>query len=175
MIIETPEAYTARLLSLVGKDDAFRILATTPGRLLELIAGRTSEELAHRRAPGTWSVLQILAHLADAEIVGGWRFRSVLAADGAPLQAFDQDTWAEAFRYEETDAFHSWRLFEANRAALVALLGRVDRSRYAHFGMHEERGRESIEHLIRLYAGHDRNHLAQIERLLGGTKEAGPR
>ena len=112
-------------------------------------------------------MLQILAHLADAEIVGAWRFRSVLASDGVPLQAFDQNTWAAAFKYEETDPFQSWRLFEANRAALVALLRRVDQSRYAHFGMHEERGRESIEHLMRLNAGHDRNHLAQIERLLG--------
>jgi hypothetical protein len=167
MIIETPEAYTARLLSLVGKDDAFRILATTPGRLLELIGGRTREELAHKPEPTKWSVLQILAHLADAEIVGAWRFRSVLASDGVPLQAFDQNTWAAAFKYEETDPFQSWHLFEANRAALVALLRRVDPSRYVHFGMHEERGRESIEHLMRLYAGHDRNHLAQIERLVG--------
>ena len=173
MTTETPQAYTARLISLVGTDDGLRILATTPGRLLELIGGRTVQELSRKPEPTKWSVLQILAHLADAEIVGAWRFRSVLASDGVPLQAFDQNTWADAFKYEETDPFQSWRLFEANRAALIALLRRVDRSRYAHVGMHAERGKESIEHLIRLYAGHDRNHLAQIERLLDETKQAG--
>ena len=53
-----------------------------------------------------------------------------------------------------------------NRSATLSLLRRVDRALYANHGMHAECGKETIEHLIRLHAGHDLNHLTQIEALL---------
>jgi hypothetical protein len=163
---ETFEQYTARLLSYSAGRDPWVVLSSTGDKLRKLIEGRTREELS--RAPGAarWSVAQILAHLADAEVVAAWRFRSVLAEDAVALQPFDQNVWADAFRYDEVDAFDSIRLFEVNRTATLALVRRVDPARRNHHGMHAERGRESIEHLLRLYAGHDLNHLAQVERLL---------
>lgn len=160
---ETPQEYTARLLSLVGTADALAILSTTPRRLKELIAGRTIDELSRKPNPAKWSVTQILAHLADSEVAGAWRFRSVLASDGVALQPYDQNAWAEAFRYEHSDPFESCEAFGALRASLISLLKRVDTRLYANYGIHAERGKESIEHLIRLYAGHDLNHLQQIE------------
>jgi tRNA-binding protein len=163
---ESPQAYITRILANVGDEDAWTVIASTGRRLRELIAGRTVDDLSHTPEPGRWSVVQILAHLADAEVVAGWRLRSILACDGVPLQPFDQDAWAATFRYADTDPFESCQLFEVNRAALLALLRRVDRTRYANYGMHAERGRETIAHLIRLYAGHDLNHLRQIEGLV---------
>ena len=163
---ETPQAYTARLLGNVGEADPWTVISSTARRLRDLIAGRTVEELSRTPDPSKWTVVQILAHLADAEVVAGWRFRSILAWDGIPLQPFDQDAWATIFRYAETDPFESCQLFEVNRASLLALLERVDRERHANHGMHAERGRETIEHLIRIYAGHDLNHLRQIEALV---------
>ena len=165
---ETPVHYIARILSNVGPNDPWVVLATTARRLRELVAGRSVDELSRSADPSKWSVRQILAHLADAEIVAAWRFRSIMAADGVPLQPFDQDSWADTFRYAEADPFESLQLFEVTRAALLSLLRRVDRKLYANHGMHAERGQESIEHLVRLYAGHDLNHLGQIERLIGG-------
>ena len=109
----------------------------------------------------------MLAHLADAEMVTAWRVRSILASNGTPLQAFDQDAWAEAFKYGEVDPAESLRTFTAARASLLSLLARVDPSRHTHHGLHAERGEETIAHLIQLYAGHDINHLKQIEALVG--------
>ena len=108
----------------------------------------------------------MLAHLADAELVAAWRVRSVLASNGTPLQAFDQDAWASAFKYGEIDPAESLQTFTAARASLLSLLARVDPSRHTHHGQHAERGKESITHLIQLYAGHDINHLKQIEGLV---------
>jgi hypothetical protein len=108
----------------------------------------------------------VLAHLADAEVVTGWRIRSVLATDGTPLQAFDQDEWAAAFKYGEVDPAESLALFSAARGSLLSLLKRVDSARREHHGLHAERGRETIAHLIQLYAGHDLNHLKQIEAMV---------
>ena len=163
---ETPQQYISRILSFADGLDPWTVLSSTAGRLRSLTQGRSREELARTPDPSRWSVSQILAHLADAEVVAAWRVRSVLAHDGVALQAFDQNAWAEAFRYAEAAAAESLQLFEVNRSATLALLRRVDPARHSHHGLHAERGRESIEHLVHLYAGHDLNHIAQVERLL---------
>jgi hypothetical protein len=164
---ETPRQYMERLLGYVGDKDAWGILESTAPRLRAVVAGHSADALTRRPQPSHWSVAEILAHLADAEVVAAWRFRSVLATDNVPLQPFDQNTWAEAFRYDAADPGASLELFDVNRRATLALVRRVDPARHQHAGMHAERGRESIAHLLRLYAGHDLNHLAQIEKRLG--------
>lgn len=163
---ETPQDYIARMLSFVGTNDPREILASTAVRLQALMTGRSPGQLARKPDPSTWSVAEIVAHLADAEVVAAWRLRAILAANATPLQPFDQNAWASAFHYADADPFESLQLFEANRSANLALLTRVDPALHANYGMHAERGKETIGHLIRLYAGHDLNHLAQIERLL---------
>lgn len=166
---ETPQQYSQRILANVGQQDPWHVLETTAQRLRDLTAGKDREGLRRRSEPGRWSVAEILAHLADAEIAGAWRFRSILARDAIALAPFDQDAWAQAFRYDQVDPDASIALFDANRTATLALLRRVDPSRHDHHGMHAERGKETITHMVRLYAGHDLNHLRQIEGLVGGA------
>jgi hypothetical protein len=169
---ETVQQYIGRLTGLVGDKDPWDVMARMPRRLRAFVSGATPRELAWTPSPGRWSVRQIAAHLADAEIVGAWRFRSLLASDGVTLQAYDQDKWASAFRYETRDPAKSVDLFDALRTATLELLRTVDPGRLDHVGLHEERGRESIRHLMRMYAGHDLNHLDQIERLLNEARRA---
>src|SRR5205814_7543695 len=89
-----------------------------------------------------------------------------LASDGTALQPYDQDRWASTFRYASSDPFESLDVFRAARSSTLSLLRRVDPSLHENHGMHGERGRETVAHIVRLYAGHDRNHLGQIEGLL---------
>lgn len=163
---ETPLEYRDRLLALVGADDVWHVLESTPTRIRRAITGRTLEDLAWKPEPHRWSVAQILAHLSDTELVGAWRFRSVLGENGVAVQAFDQNRWAEAFRYEAADPFDSLELFAATRAGTLRLLRRIDPALMNNYGIHAERGQESVNQLVRLIAGHDLNHLAQIDRLL---------
>ena len=137
-------------------------------RIGALIAGPTAADLQWTPSPGRWSIAQIVTHLADAEVVLAYRVRQILAAPGTPIQAFDQDDWARASHYETRDAFESLALFDrAARRRNLRLLARARRDEERRrFGMHAERGEESIAHLMSLYAGHDLNHLAQIERLI---------
>jgi hypothetical protein len=74
--------------------------------------------------------------------------------------------WARTFNYAQCDATESARLFAAYREGTLRVLGLVDRARFDNHGVHAERGVETIHHLMRLYAGHDRNHLLQIEQLV---------
>lgn len=163
---ETFQEYSARLLALSNGKDARAVLAETPRRIGALIAGRTGEDLRWTSSPARWSIAQILAHLADAEIVGAYRFRMILGAPGTQIQAFDQDAWAREMSYETRDAAASLAVFTALRASLLQLVRGLDDEKLDRFGIHAERGKESVRHLISLYAGHDLNHLAQIERLI---------
>jgi hypothetical protein len=165
-VTETFEQYSARLLSLSKGKDALSVLAGTPGRLGALIAGLSQEDLRWTTSPSRWSIAQIMAHLSDAEIVGAYRFRMILGAPGTPIQAFDQDAWAREMDYATRDAAASLALFSAVRASLLQLVRGLSDEKLDRFGIHAERGKESIRHLISLYAGHDLNHLAQIERLV---------
>jgi hypothetical protein len=169
---ETPNAYVTRILGCLGSQDPLQVLAATAGRLRALVAGRPLEDLLRAPDSAHWSTVEILAHMADCEIVSAWRLRSIIASDGVALQPFNQNGWADTFRYRDSDPALSLQLFEINRAATLSLLNRVDPGLHANHGVHQERGIETVVHLISLYAGHDLNHLAQIERLLSDSATA---
>ena len=164
---ETAQDYIARILGNSEGQDGLAVLGQTAGRLKALLEASSEGAWRRRPAPGRWSAGEVLAHLADAELVAAWRVRSILASSGTPLQAFDQDAWATAFKYAEIDPAESLETFTAARTSLLSLLARVDPARHAHHGLHAERGKETITHLIQLYAGHDINHVKQIEALVG--------
>ena len=163
---ETPQEYTQRILDILQGADPIKTQAATPKKIERLLAGASAAKLRKRPAPGKWSVAEIIAHLADDEIVTAWRFRQILGAPGSPIQAFDQNAWAASMRYDKRDARKSLAQFRAVREINLALLKSLSRAQWKQFGIHAERGEESVEKLARLLAGHDINHLRQIERIL---------
>ena len=167
---ETPQEYTKRILGNVEGLDPRKIEAETPKKLERLIRGVPKPKLRKRPAPDKWSVAEILAHLADSEIARGWRMRQILGAPGTPVQAFDQNVWAISGHYEKRDPHKSVELFRVLREANIALLKSLTPEQWKHHGMHAERGQESIEHIVRLNAGHDINHIKQVERIVRAKK-----
>jgi hypothetical protein len=162
----TPEEYTARILGYVGGRQPLAVQAATAGKLDRLIKGVSAARLRRRPAPEKWSVREIIAHLADAEIVGAFRLRFILGSPGAPIVAYDQDKWVTSGRYEKRDPRKSVEQFSVLRQWNLALLRSLSPEQWKHYGMHSERGRESIERVVRMFAGHDINHLLQIEKIL---------
>src|ERR1022692_2951096 len=100
---ETVQQYTERILAHTTGQDPIKVLAATPKKLERLIKGASTAKLRKRPAPEKWSMAEILAHLADVEIVIAWRMRSVLGAPGTQIQAYDQNAWVEALHYEKRD------------------------------------------------------------------------
>jgi hypothetical protein len=166
MMMETPQQYTDRILGYVTSVEPRDVYASTPQRLRRMIDGVPAEALRTRPAPDKWSIGEIVAHLGDAEIVGAFRMRLILGSPGIDLVAYDQDTWAASGHYETREPAKSIGLFHAVRDANLALLDSLEPEQWKHYGMHSERGQESIEHIVRMFAGHDLNHLQQIERIL---------
>jgi uncharacterized damage-inducible protein DinB len=169
-VTETPQQYTQRILSNAEGQDPIKAQSTTNKKLARLIKGIPIAKLRKRPAPGKWSVAEILAHLADVEIVVGWRMRSILGTPGTPIQAFDQDAWVASGHYDKRDPRESVELHRVVRDANLALLKSLTPEQRKQYGQHAERGQESIEHIVRMIAGHDNNHLQQIERILKPTK-----
>jgi hypothetical protein len=163
---ETPQQYIQRMLGNIEGQDPLKVQSATPKKLEQLMKGVSGSKLRKRPAPGKWSVAEIVAHLGDAEIVVGWRMRSILGAPGTPIQAFDQDRWVAALHYAKRDAREALEQFRAVREANLALLKSLAPEQWKHFGMHAERGQETIEHITKMMAGHDINHAQQIERIL---------
>jgi DinB family protein len=167
---ETAQEYTQRLLSYTGRKEPLRLQQAAPARLAGLVKGKTRKQLTRRPAPDKWSIAEIMAHLADSEVVIGWRIRQILSNNATPIQAYDQDAWARTFEYAKRDPRQSLASYRALREANLALLKSVPRKLWENYGVHQERGNESVNHIVRLIAGHDLNHLRQIEAILKGTR-----
>ena len=161
-------AYKARILAYQAGTDFLALQAAAPERLASLISGLSSEELSRRPVPNKWSIQEIAAHLADDELVGGYRIRMILSSPGTEIQAFDQDTWSRTGRYNRIEVRLSLEMFRALREANLALLGALRSDEWDMFGVHAERGVESIRDIAMYYAGHDINHFLQIEAIRSG-------
>ena len=167
---ETAPQYIARVTGYVEGKKPLTVQAATADKLARLIKGIPASKLKKRPAPDKWSVVEILAHLADTEIVAGWRLRLILGSPGTPILGFDQDSWVDAGHYSKRDPRKSVEQFRAFRAANLSLLKSLKPEQWKHHGVHSERGVETIEHISRMFAGHDVNHIKQIEGILGKNK-----
>ena len=157
--------YTSALLALLGDRDPIEVLGRLMPELEKAVAGMSEADLTRPEAPGKWSVIQVVQHLADSELVAGYRIRLVLEQDDPVLLGFDQDVWAERLRYDRVALRDALAQLEALRSANLRLARTLSEAELERAGNHSERGRETIRHILRLEAAHDLLHLRQIERI----------
>ncbi len=141
------------------------ILAATANKIAEYTEVIGDSEIAIRPAPGKWSAAEIVCHLADCELVFGFRLRQTLAEDAPTIQPFDQDKWAATYpgvpaseALEVFSALRKWNL-RLIRAAMPAAAGRKV--------THPERGTMTFQTIVETMAGHDLNHLGQLRKIAG--------
>jgi hypothetical protein len=163
---ETPQQYIQRVLGYLGGRDPMAVLASTARKLARLLEGVPGVELARRPAPDQWSITEILAHLADSELVYGFRIRLILEGGSPPIQSIDQDAWVSLTGYADQDPALSLECVRINRERLVQLLKGLPKEGWECCGMHSERGRETVRQIVNLLAGHDLAHLKQIRERL---------
>ncbi|MDH3269758.1 MAG: DinB family protein [Gemmatimonadota bacterium] len=161
-------AYVSAILELVGDRDPLEILGSTVEWCRVVVEGLNDRQLRTPESRGKWSVVEVMQHLADSELVWGYRLRKVLAEDRPRLTGFDQDLWARRLGYAVADATSALEMFSALRRANLALLSKAAPEDLDRAGVHEERGEESVRHMMRLYAGHDLAHRRQLDRIVAG-------
>jgi hypothetical protein len=163
--------YGKRILSNVIGKDPMKVLARTPRRLRQLVKGLKKKQLRYQPAPGRWSIAHIINHLADAELAGAFRLRMMVSQSGSPILAYDQDAWANALGYDQADVEEKIKLFSTVRNSQLAIWQSLHDDDWERFGMHAERGKETVERFAQLHAGHDINHINQIEAIRGLFKK----
>lgn len=158
-------AYTRALLELLGDRDPLVEMGQLLSRLRPLVEGVSADRLRQPERPGKWSIIEVVQHLADSEIVYGYRVRTVLTRPTPPLPGYDQDAWATTLRYRDVPLKDALQQLEVLREVNLRLLRSLSPEQLARSGMHEERGEESVMRIAQLLAGHDIVHLRQITRI----------
>ena len=151
----------------IGTRQPIDVIETTALELHRLAGRIGAARMTTPRAPGKWSARDILCHLADCEIVFAFRLRQGLAEDHHVIQPFDQEKWAAPYR--SLDAPAALATFEQVRSWNLALLASVTPSQRSKPVMHPERGEMTFETIIETMAGHDLNHVKQLEEIAWGS------
>jgi len=155
--------YRERLLGLLVDRNPLEALEANSKRV-ETVARRLGDAgLSRSYGPGKWTGKQILAHLADAEIGIGFRIRQVLSEENHRIQPWDEASWAR--RYNDVDVESALASYLASRRWNLSLLRGLSSEDLEREAFHPERGPEKLGTVVRVLAGHDLNHLAQLERL----------
>ena len=137
------------------------VIAVTPAHLATIFQQLGPDGSERSYAPGKWSAREVLCHLADCEIAFAFRLRQALAEGHHTIQPFDQELWAK--RYATLEAQQALRVFSELRRWNLLLLQTVSPDDYAKPVRHPERGELTFQTLVEIMAGHDLNHLGQLQ------------
>ncbi len=157
--------YVRRVLELLGDRKPLEVLAELVPAIRGEIGGLPPQVLREPEAPGKWSILQVVRHLADSELVYRYRMRLIVAQPGTRIPGYDQDAWCARLRYDQDDIEAALGELEVLRKADLDWLRGLSEGELDLAGHHDERGRETVRHIVELLAGHDLFHRAQIERI----------
>jgi hypothetical protein len=149
----------------LGEQEPLAVIGATPGKLQALTAKIGPAKIDASPAPGKWSPREILCHLADCEIAFGFRLRQTLAEDNHTIQPFDQDKWAA--HYPNLSAADALAAFSASRKWNQLLVAGTLEEFASRPVNHPERGPMTFATIVATMAGHDLNHIAQLEKIAG--------
>jgi uncharacterized damage-inducible protein DinB len=160
--------YIGSLMQVLGDRDPLAVLAELEPALDALLAGLDDVQLHHPEGLGKWSMVEVVQHLADSELVYAYRIRMTVAMRTPQIQGFDQDLWASELGYAQASMQDARAQLRGLRAINLRLLRSLTDEQLERQGLHTERGPESVRTILKLLAGHDLVHRAQIQRIRAG-------
>ena len=137
-----------------------------PKQIAMAVSGLPDGTLRFKPSPEKWSILEVLGHLADIEIVFAHRFRQMLADNKPVIAPMDQDAWAQNLGYMQTPAPELVALYGLNRHHNLRLLRRLKTEDFEKSAYHPELKHDvTVGEYVEKMRAHGENHLEQIERL----------
>lgn len=161
--------YVRALLDVLGSRDPLQVMGELLPWLAQRIHGVPEDGLRQPEAAGKWSVIEVIQHLADSDLVAAYRIRMVLSEDRPALQGYDQDRWAREFHYRDVGVDQAMNQLRGLRNANLHLWRSLSPTQLERVGLHSERGPESAGFLLRLMGAHDLVHRRQIDRILAAV------
>lgn len=163
--VRNSAAYIQALLDLLGGREPIPIQRQLLTALGDLTSGLSPEQLVRPEAPGKWSIVQVVQHLAQTELVYAYRYRVVLAEDDPEIPGFDQETWVARLAFDTEDLPKAMTRLHHLRGWNLELLEGLSPDQWQRSGRHAERGVETVRRIADLGAAHDLVHRRQIERI----------
>jgi hypothetical protein len=143
-----------------------------PELLALVMTGVFGDEEDFLVAPGKWSVRQIVAHLADSELVAAHRFRQVLAEDNPVMTWFDEKLWTANLDYARRKPKQSLETFRRLRAENYELLKGFPDSAFERIGNHSVNGPMTLRQIVEGFATHIETHARQLQAIREAYKAA---
>jgi uncharacterized damage-inducible protein DinB len=163
---ETSEQYKTRLQTYIAGKDPIAMQREAPRKLASLVEGVPEAKLNQRPSLQKWSVIEIMAHMAEDELVSTWRYRQILEHDVPELRDFDQNFWAEVGDYASWKLEDALMMFRLLREANLRMFSCLTPEQWQRQGVHYERGKLTVRDLCSHMAAHDINHIEQVQRIL---------
>lgn len=170
--ISDPGAYREKLFGLVGGREPLEVMSETAATLEEIVRTHPVEVLRARPFEGKWTPNEILGHLTDGEWVYGYRLRLILCEETPTILGMNQNQWVDKLKYNDWEPAAHVAAFRTMRDFNLGIWRRATPEDLQRVGMHNERGPESLELMLRLLAGHDLSHVDQIRRYIAAVGHA---
>lgn len=159
--------YRNELAEALGKRQAIPAIREALDVIGSLIAGSTLEQLERASPPGSWSARDVLAHLADVELVWGLRVRMILTEDRPILVPMDQEAWVDRFASLEPDPLRIFETFRVLRRANLRIYESISGAEAKRTGIHGGWGELSIQTILEMQGGHGLMHARQMREAMG--------
>lgn len=173
--VSRPSAYIEKLFGLLGSKEPLAVLGATADVIEKIVSTHSAKVLQTRPFEGKWTPNEVIGHLADTEWVYGFRMRLILCEDKPTILGMDQEKWVAGQGRNARDPKDQLAEFRALRTVNLALWRRMRPIDLERFGLHNERGEESLGRMLRMIAGHDLSHIDQITRYVAAVTGAAAR
>jgi len=164
--LSTGDAYREKMFKLLGDQNPLEVMGQTASKLADIAERHPATVLRTRPFAGKWTPNEVIGHLTDTEWVYGYRLRLILSEDNPTILGTQQDAWVAKLRYNELEPRKLVEIFRTLRELNLEEWRRASTDDLRRTGRHNERGPESLDAMLRLLAGHDLNHLDQINRYI---------
>jgi hypothetical protein len=145
----------------------------SPKEIAAAVSGLPEKVLRYKPSAEKWCVLEILGHLADVEIVYGYRLRQMLADTKPVIAPVDQNAWARNLNYLSSPPSELVAFYGLGRHHNLRLLRSLRVSDLTKSAFHPEMQREiSVADLVERMGGHGAAHLQQIEKLKAAASKS---
>lgn len=168
------DAYREKMFNILGDLNPLEVMAQTAAKLAEIAERHPATVLRARPFAGKWTPNEVIGHLTDTEWVYGYRLRLILSEDDPTILGTQQDAWVDNLRHNDRDPRELVGIFRTLRELNLDAWKRTSADDLKRAGRHSERGLEPLDAMLRLLAGHDLNHLEQINRYLQAIHNNAP-
>jgi hypothetical protein len=141
-------------------------LKATPASLRGAVRALKGAQIATALADGEWSTLDVVRHIRASDAILAPRIMQALVRDRPLFPSFDHQGWAELIAAADVPVDAQLAAFAIQRAELTALLRTLTVEQWQRMSVHEKRGEQSIAEICEHIAGHEAEHVAQIEAMV---------